>query len=66
MGKAFQAEGTAWAKAQMWEIITLMRMVTLIITVQEFLPWGSGLRIRMQQLGSLGRCKFDPQPCTVS
>ena len=28
----------------------------------EFLPWHSGLRIRLQQLRSLQRCGFDPWP----
>ena len=28
----------------------------------EFLLWCSGLRIQMQQLGPLWRCRFEPWP----
>ena len=31
-------------------------------TVLEFPLWHSGLRIRLQWLRSLWRCRFDPQP----
>ena len=31
----------------------------------EFLLWYSGLRIRVEELRSLKRCRFDPQPSRV-
>ena len=33
--------------------------------MEEFLPWCSGLRIRLQRLKSLGRRRFDPLPGAV-
>ena len=34
-------------------------------SLKEFLQWYSGLSIRLQWLGLLGRWRFDPQPRTV-
>ena len=34
-------------------------------TTWEFPPWNSGLRIQLQQLGLLQRCRLDPGPSAV-